>query len=244
MERLTAKIAETLGLADFFALAFFLAAVHGLTLLIERKKAARPSLSRLMADRRARWMSEMAKREMRMTDAQFLGIQHRGAGFFASASMIAVGGCVALLGATDQILAVAQDFSRDLTEAAAQERRAAWELKIIFTLCVLVLAMLKFVWAHRLFGYCAVLMGATPPASEPGCETAAAEAAAINTNAGRSFNRGLRLVYFAFAALAWVFGALALALATLLVVAMLMRREYASHTRRVLGGSDDAMPGG
>lgn len=242
MDRFTALITDALGWADYLALAFFFVAVHAVTRLIERPNAARASTARMMAERRARWMREMAQRDLRMTDAQLLGVQHRGAGFFASACMIAVGGCVALLGATDQLLDLSQDFTETLSADAAERRRAVWELKILFTLGVLVIALLKFVWAHRLFGYCSILIGATPPPSDPDCQAVASEAAAINTNAGRSFNRGLRLVYFALAALAWMLGALALALGTLLVLTMLVRREYYSDTRRVLAQREPRPP--
>lgn len=230
MDRFTTLLTEALGPSDFVALIFFIVAIIGATILIERRHAQRLSTSRLMAIRRAAWMREMSERDVRIQDAQLLAIQHRGAGFFASACMIAVGGCVALLGATDELRAIAIDLTAD----AAESQRAVWELKILFILVLLVLAMMKFVWAHRLFGYCAVIIGSTPPPGGADCPRIANEAAEININAGRSFNRGLRLVYFTFAGLAWMLGAFALALATFLVIAMLVRREYFSATHRLL----------
>ena len=71
------------------------------------------------------------------------------------------------------------------------------------------------------------------PADPPACHRAA-QAAEINITAARSFNRGLRSVYFALAALAWLFGAVALLATTVLCLAVLIRREFASQSRAVL----------
>lgn len=234
MDLFAALRIDLLGVGDGLALALFAASVLGTTQFIERREAARLSVARLMAGRRARWMRLMAEREVRIMDATLLTIQHRGAAFFASACMIAIGGVVALIGSTDQLLAIA----RDLTADSVERHRAVWEVKLLFLLLTLVLALLKFVWAHRLFGYCAILIGATPSPRDPDRAAAAEEAAALNTHAGRSFNRGLRLVYFALAALAWMLGPLAFAVATLLTVGMMIRREFYSGTHRTLSGED------
>ena len=60
------------------------------------------------------------------------------------------------------------------------------------------------------------------------------QAAQININAAKSFNRGLRSVYFALATLAWLLGPLALLATTVFTTAMLWRREFASESRRAL----------
>lgn len=235
MDRFSTLLTEAFSLNDLFALVFFALGVHALTLVIERKNAARKSTARMMAQRRMRWMREMAARDVRIKDAQLLAIQHRGAAFFTSACMLSIGGCVALLGAADQLIDIASDFTD--SELENNHRRAVWEIKILFTLSVLVLALMKFIWAHRLFGYCAILMGATPSPDDEDRISVAIETAALNINGGRSFNRGLRLIYFALATLAWMLGPLAFALATLMVLFMLVRREYFSDTHRVLANS-------
>ena len=70
--------------------------------------------------------------------------------------------------------------------------------------------------------------------ADPTASPRAAKAAEINITAARSFNRGLRAVYFAMAALAWLGGALPLFVATLVTLVVLWRREFASNSRRVL----------
>ena len=61
-------------------------------------------------------MHTMARRELRMIDTSImLGLQ-QGTAFFASSALIAIGGCFALLGASDQVLTV-------LSRAAARRQR-------------------------------------------------------------------------------------------------------------------------
>lgn len=230
MQSFAAHITDAFSVFDYLALALFAGSVLGITQLIERRETARPSTARLMAIRRGRWMAQMSERDVRIMDAQLLAIQHRGAAFFASACMIAIGGVIALIGATDRLL----DLAQDLTAEDIARERAAWELKLLFLAFVLALALFKFVWAHRLFGYCAIVIGATPRAGAADGQAVADEAAALNTNAGRSFNRGLRLLYFSLAALAWLVGAAPFAIASALTVLMLLRREYHSETHEVL----------
>jgi uncharacterized membrane protein len=143
--------------------------------------------------------------------------------------MIAIGGGVALIGNTERLLGLAED----LTLASAPA--AVLEAKIIVILLFLTNAFLKFLWSHRLFGYCAIVMAAVPnETDDPSAFHRAGQAAQINISAARSFNRGLRAVYFALAALAWILGPLALTMATAVTLAVLWRREFASVSRRVL----------
>jgi uncharacterized membrane protein len=80
-------------------------------------------------------------------------------------------------------------------------------------------------------------MGAVPQdPNDPQALPRAMKAGEINVQAGRSYNRGLRAVYFGIAASAWLAGAWALILATLFTMGVVMRREFASQSRAVLLG--------
>ncbi|MEM1383784.1 MAG: DUF599 domain-containing protein [Pseudomonadota bacterium] len=230
METLSLPVLAVLGPMDLVALAVFVAVSWGMGWFIERPNAARPSMSRLIAIYRRRWMHELLRRSNWMFDASLLISLRQGAAFFASGLMIAIGGVVALLGQTQQLVTIAQDIAALETLSAV-----AWEAKLLFILVLLVDAFLKFVWSHRLFGYCAVLMGAIPENGEPQEASIAADRAAdLNITASRSFNRGLRRVYFAIASLAWFLGAEAWIAASLLMAAMLYRREFLSASRQAL----------
>lgn len=201
---------------------------------IEATGGWRPSVSILMAEYRREWMRMMVARQMRMFDAQVLSTLRQGASFFASATMIAIGGGLALIGNAERLQGVASDLTM------TNDPIFVWEVKLLVSLIFLANAFLKFVWSHRLFGYCAVLIAAVPnDASDPSALPRAAKAAEVNITAARSFNRGLRSVYFALASAAWFLGAVPLVVATVITLGVLWRREFASQSRAVLTAKTD-----
>jgi uncharacterized membrane protein len=196
---------------------------------IENPSPRRVSTSRLVAQYRYDWMEQMVTRQPRVFDSSILSNMRQGTSFFASATMIGIGGGMALLGNTERLSGVAADL------AQAEAPVLVWEVRILLVIGFLTHAFLSFVWAHRLFGYCAVVMASVP--NDPEHAQAlprAKQAGALSNTAARSFNRGLRAVYFAIAALAWFAGPIALIGATLITLFVLWRREFASRSRRIL----------
>jgi len=196
--------------------------------LCEHPPAGRASVSVLMEEYRRDWMRQFVTRQPRIFDATVIDSLRQGTAFFASACMIAIGGGVALLGNTDRVAGIAADL-------ALNAEALVIEVKMIFVLLFVANALLKFIWAHRLFGYCSVLMAAVP--NEPGDPVAfhrAAQAAEVNITAARSFNRGMRSIYFALGALGWLAGPEALLATGIVTVLVLGRREFASHSRDVM----------
>ncbi|MGC9419598.1 MAG: DUF599 domain-containing protein [Rhodovulum sp.] len=225
---------------DAAALATWVAAWVGIGWRIEHPSAARPSVSVLMTRYRRAWMRHLVTRQPRIFDANILSTLRQGTTFFASASMIIIGGGLALIGNTERLLGLAEDLTLDTAPSVV------WELKILAILLFVANAFLKFVWSHRLFGYCAVIMAAVPnDPADPDALPRAAQAAEINITAARSFNRGMRSLYFALAGLAWLLGAGPLILSAALTVWVLWRREFASNSRRALMTEPDraARPG-
>jgi len=219
-----------LGPRDALAFGLLVLAWAGIGWLIEHPPASRTSVSVLMTDYRREWMRQFVTRQPRIFDANVIDSLRQGTAFFASATMIAIGGGIALIGNSDRLVGLAQDLT--LTAEAL-----VIEIKVIVVLLFVANAFLKFVWAHRLFGYCAILMASVPnDADDPLAFTRAAQAAEINITAARSFNRGLRAVYFALGALAWLLGPEALMLATLATTTVTARREFASDSREVMLG--------
>lgn len=214
---------------DYAAVILLVAAWLWIGWRIDKPNTQRPSVANMMADFRRAWMKEMVTRQPRMFDAQLIGHMRQGTSFFASTSMIAIGGGLALLGNTERLAGVARDL------AIGSAPAMVWEIKILIIILFLSNAFLKFVWAHRLFGYCAVLMAAVPNDPEdPQAYPRASQAAEICITAARSFNKGLRATYFALTAVAWILGPALLMFATLTTLALLYRREFASHSRSVL----------
>ncbi|MGG7564705.1 DUF599 domain-containing protein [Rhodovulum sp. DZ06] len=220
---------------DAAALGLFLLLWFGMTWAIERAPARRPSTAQVMGRYRMRWMEQMLLREPRILDGALLAQLRSGTAFFASGCMIAIGGAAALLGQAEQVVSLAQDLSADQLEIS----RTTSEAKILFLVVLLVSAFLRFVWAHRLFGYCAILMGAVGrDADEAENQRIARKAGLLNISAGKSFNRGLRQLYFCLAALAWFLGPEAFGCATLATAAVLHRREFRSDSRKALLDDD------
>jgi len=217
------------GLLDLAAVALLALSWFATDWLIEHANARHPSVSVLMTEYRREWMVQFITRDPRVFDASVLGTLRQGTTFFASACMIAIGGGLALIGNTESLLGVAEEFSLEHAPTVV------WTVKILFVLMFLANGFLKFVWSHRLFGYCAVILASVPnDRTDPICLPRAKKAAEINISAARSFNRGLRSVYFALGALAWLLGPVALLIATVITVSTLWRREFASHSRAVL----------
>jgi len=215
---------------DLAALVVFFIAIYGLRHLIERSPENRPSTSNLMSRYRLAWMEQSPKRANRMVDASLMVNQRAGSAFFASGAMLAIGGVAALLGQADRLVDVAQDLVAD-----AQIARRVWEMKLIFILLLVVDVFLKFVWAHRTIGYSAVLLGAMPEdGSDEEVKKAVERAASVNIIGARSFNRGLRGLYFSLAAMAWFLGAEAFIITVVFTSGVIYRREFLSRTREAL----------
>ena len=196
--------------------------------LVEHPPKGRISVAVLMADYRRDWMQQFVTRQPRIFDANVIDSLRQGTAFFASASMIAIGGGVALIGNSARVEGLAQDLT-------LQTEGVVIEVKIMLVIVFLANALLKFIWAHRLFGYCAILMAAVPnDADDPTAYQRAEQAAEINITAAKSFNRGLRAIYFSLAAIGWLLGAWALMAAVAVSALVLMRREFASHSRQVM----------
>jgi uncharacterized membrane protein len=65
----------------------------------------------------------------------------------------------------------------------------------------------------------------------------AARAAEMNITAARSFNRGLRSIYFAVGAMGWLAGPAGLAAGAVFATTVMLRREFFSASRRIVAGS-------
>jgi len=211
----------------FFALEW---AVYAVTL--EHTAYGRDSLSARMNGYREVWVRNLLHRETRMVDMQIMASLQNGTAFFASTSLIAVGGGLALLRATNDALAVLSALPIDLSPSPA-----LWEIKCVGLILIFIYAFFKFAWSYRLFNYVAILLGAMPPASKR--DTAEAEAHVMRTTrlfeaAGRHFNRGQRAFFFALGYLGWFISPWFLMATSVVVAIVLWRRQFASDSRRAV----------
>ncbi|WP_426037612.1 DUF599 domain-containing protein [Cypionkella sp. TWP1-2-1b2] len=213
---------------DALSVALALSAWAGIGWLIEHPPASRPSVTVLMKEYRREWMRQFLTRQPRIFDASMIDSLRQGTAFFASASLIAIGGGIALIGNPAAIVGLAEDLTLPADATGLQ-------LRVLLVIIFLANAVLKFIWSNRLFGYCAIMMAAVPnDPSDPAASHRAQQAAELNITAAKSFNRGLHSIYFALGSLGWLLGPYVLIATTLLTSAMLIRREFASDSRKVM----------
>ena len=216
-------------LADAVALLYFLAAWIGYSILVELTDHGRSSLNSLMNRYRDEWMEELLVRPMRMVDAQVTAALQNGTAFFASTSLLAIGGALAMLRAPQEALSIVAwlPFGEVPTQAA-------WEAKILGLAVIFVYAFFKFAWSYRLYNYVAILVGAAPQPKDRHSKRARQfvhRTARVCEDAGRHFNRGQRAFFFALGYLGWFLGPVPLAVTTTAVVVVMWRRQFKSPSR-------------
>ena len=217
---------------DLIALAWFVGAWVGYALLVEWLPVGRNGLSAHMDRYREVWIRRMLRREARMVDMQIMAALQNGTAFFASTSLIAIGGTLSLLRSTGDILTVMGALPFGVATSRAQ-----WEAKTIGLVIIFTYAFFKFAWSYRLYNYVAILLGAMPFSAE--CDTPEAErhiqtTARMFKSAGRHFNRGQRGFFLALGYLGWFAGPYVLMISTAAVIAVLWRRQFASESRKAV----------
>jgi uncharacterized membrane protein len=217
---------------DLVAIACFAGAWAGYAYVVERTGHGRRGLNACMDQYREVWIRRMLDRDMRMVDMQIMAALQNGTAFFASTSLLAIGGALTLLRSSDELLSVVAMLPFSIPTS-----RGLWELKTIGIIVIFVYAFFKFAWSYRLFNYVAILFGAMPPASEkdkPETEAHVLRTARLFQSAGRHFNRGQRAFFFALGYLGWFAGPIVLMVTTAAVVVVMWRRQFASDSRRAM----------
>ncbi len=218
---------------DGAALAFFAFAWLCYHLTAESRRWGGTSLNTIMNARRESWFRQTAHRDNRIVDTQVMASLQSGTAFFASTSLLAIGGSTALLQSTDKLMMVFGDLPFVMAPS-----RAILEFKVIGLGVIFAYAFFKFSWSYRLFNYSAILLGAMPPRLREGdnaqsLDDAMREAAAMNIIAGRHFNRGQRAFFFAIAYLGWFLGPLPFAITTGGVLIVMWNRQFRSDARAI-----------
>lgn len=221
---------------DLLALCYFVGAWIAYSIAVELTAHGRTSLNAQMHQYRDLWMQHMLARDMRMVDGQVTASLQNGTAFFASTSLIAVGGALTLLRSSEEILTLVA-----VLPFGTVPTRALWETKMLGLAVVFVYAFFKFAWSYRLYNYVAIMIGAAPPPEQKDTRAAqelAHRTAKICEDAGRHFNRGQRAFFFALGYLGWVLGPLPLVATTTAVVAVMYRRQFYSESRKAFSSPD------
>ena len=108
-----------LPLVDWLALLFFFAAWVGYATFAKRLAEVRPSILASTNQWRRRWMLQATYRENRIVDSAVTQSLSASPSFFASTSILIIGGLLAALGATEK--------ASELVRERSEERRVGKE---------------------------------------------------------------------------------------------------------------------
>lgn len=208
----------------------------GYVKLADHPRRGRTTLMARMHQYRQAWMRRMLGRENRIVDTQIVSLLVQNISFFASSTILIVGGFVAVLGARDQAMGILAEIP-----FAAHTGDTLWDIKILTLIVIFVYAFFKFTWALRQFNYVAIMIGAAPPPAAsplPAAVDLADRTAQVATRAAEHFNKAMRAYYFGLATLSWVIQPWLCMLLIAWVSLIVYRREFRSATLGGLGTVD------
>jgi len=182
---------------------------------------------------RREWMLQTTFREVRVIDGVVLQNLSTSPSFFASTTILIIGGLLAVLGSGN-----VNELVRDLP-FAARTTVLIFDLKLILLLGIFVYVFFRFTWSMRQYTFGALLVAAAPEAERFVTEGLSRDAFADKAGrivglAAETFNDGLRGYYFAFAAIGWFFSPIVFLVATVGVVYILYQREFRSEVLGIL----------
>lgn len=223
--------------------------------LVDYSPWHKQTLSYLVAQKRLEWFKVVAQKDIRILDGAIINGQMNGALFYASSSLLALGACFALLTNQDKIVELL--FVAFHPESAS----SLIEIKIIALMCLFAYSFFKFGWSFRLFAYSAVLLGSIAhfPAdnivkqshigsvddNKDKCEDDyvrlhkkiernSTQAAHVNIQAARHFDRGQRAIFSSLPLLSWFVGDKVMIVVSIVTVLSMLRRQFLSRSVYIL----------
>ena len=236
------KVLALLPWTDWAAVAALFGGWTGYAVFAKRRSTERPSVLDATNRIRRQWMLQATYREVRVFDGVVIQNLSTSPSFFASTTILIIGGLLAVLGTTEK----ASELVREIP-FAARTSVLVFDLKIILLLVIFVYAFFRFTWSMRQYTFGALLVASAPEAEQLLAQGAEGEvrrqhfadrAGRVVAMAAETFNDGLRAYYFAFAAVGWFFSPLGFALCTAGVSYILYQREFRSDVLDVLTSPD------
>src|SRR5215470_12095826 len=154
------RVVGVLPWLDWLAVLFFFVAWVGYTEFAKRRADVQPSVLASTNRWRRQWMLQATLRENRIVDAAVLQTLSSSPSFFASTTILIIGGLLAAIGTTDK----ASELVRELP-FAARTSLLVFDLKVALLTAVFVFAFFRFTWSLRQYTFGAILVGAALPAS-------------------------------------------------------------------------------
>jgi uncharacterized membrane protein len=218
-------------IADIVAAAIFVVCWFGYGQFAAQVATKRPSLISAVQKFRGAWIERMSLGDNHIADAALLGNLLRGTLFFASTTVLILGGLAALLGTAPKVA----DVVAQLPYSPTSDARLA-EIKVLSLILFYVYAFFKFTWSAWQYNVLSIMVGAMP-AHGAGEKLRAGYAQAgmrVAALAGDSYNAGIRAYYFSIPLMAWLIHPLLFLVGTIAVTVVIYRREFHSPMLRAL----------
>lgn len=217
---------------DILAFTVFIVGWVSYSIYTDRAAKSRRPVAMVMDDYRLRWMERMLERENRMPDVNIAVSFVRVSMMFASTSILFLAGSLAMLGQIENVHEIIAGLAY-----ARPASRTLMEIQIFILTAIFVYAFFKFIWAIRLFDNMLILLGAAPQNTD--CdETIKREypkhMAQVANRANFNLNRGQRAYTFGLGLLPWFLHPLLLVASTVVVLAVLYRRDFRSASLKAL----------
>ena len=185
---------------DWLAVALFFGGWTGYAVWAKQRSVKRPSLLALTNRERARWMMQTTRRENRVVDGVVVQSLSGSPSFFASTTILIIGGLLAVLSTTER----ASELVREIP-FAARTSLIVFDIKVVLLTAIFVYAFFRFTWSLRLYTFGALVVAAAPDHQawrDDGQRQAfASRAGRMMALAAETFNDGLRAYYMSFACL-------------------------------------------
>ncbi len=223
-----------MNVGNLIAVIWFLVCFRGYFIYTGRRSVDTPTLAFAMHRHRRQWIRKALRRENRIADTNIIANLERNVSFFASTTLFILAGLMTVLGSSSEAVIMIPIE----VPVSDHNTRGEWEVKVMLLLCLFVYAFFKFTWGLRQFGQVSVMLGGVPERHEhPSDEVVARHVETISRMASKAagnFNNGLRTYYFSMAVLGWFVNYWIFMLLSVLVVAVLYRREFRSDTLAIM----------
>lgn len=218
---------------DWVALLLFFAGWGGYVWFARHLADQRPSLLASTNRIRRDWMLQVTHREVRVVDGVLLQNMSSSPSFFASTTILIIGGLLAVMGSNSASQVVNE------IPFAVRTSSLVFDMKVALMLAIFVYAFFRFTWSMRQYTFGALMVASAPEEwqfaeQQLSREAFAERAGRVVGLAAETFNDGLRACYFAFAAMGWFVSPVLFALATGGVIYVLYQREFNSDVLAVL----------
>src|SRR5450631_99420 len=152
------KVLTVLPILDWIGLGVFFVAWAGYAHFARRGAGSGRSVLASTNRVRRQWMLQTTYREVRVIDGVVIQNLSSSPSFFASTTILIIGGLLAVLGGDK-----ANELVRDLP-FAARTTTIIFDMKLILLLAIFVYVFFRFTWSMRQYTFGALLIAAAPDA--------------------------------------------------------------------------------